>query len=97
MSLDLITRTLLIGGALMNISALAYLLGIAYVLPLAYGQARGDELSMLFFATLITASTVFSWFCFRADRPLLALICMYAWWVVGAWFITALIKSGFSS
>lgn len=89
--MELFTRTFLIAGAILNLCAIACLLGIAYVIPLAYPQAKADEFSVLFTGTLIIASTLLSWFFFRRDSQVIALVFMYAWWIVGVWFINRLI------
>lgn len=85
--MDLATRTLLIAGAFLNLCALAYLLGIAYIVPLAFSRTAGDQMLLLFFSALITLSTLLSWYYFRRDNPIIATVVMYAWWLAAIWFL----------
>lgn len=89
--MDLITRTFLIAGAILNLCAMACLFGIAFIIPLAYPNTKTDEVSVLFVSTLIVASTLLSWYFFRREFQGFALLLMYAWWIVGVWFINRLI------
>lgn len=90
--MDLVVRTLIIAGAIINLCAIACLFGIAYILPLAYPQRHApDEFSVLFVGALIVISTYFSWFSFQREFPGIALVVMYAWWLVGIWFINRLV------
>lgn len=88
--MDLVTRTLLIGGAFLNLCALAYILGMAYIIPMAFGRARSDEMFLFLFSTLIILSSVVSWIFFQRDNRLLAMIFMYAWWIAAVWFVNRL-------
>lgn len=89
--MELIVRTLLLAGAFINMCAIACLLGIAYIIPMAYPGVHADEFSVLLVGGLIVASTLLAWLFFRRDSELVAVICMYAWWIAGVWFINRLI------
>ena len=89
--MELITRTLLIAGAFLNMCAIACLLAIAYIIPLAYPKVHADEFSVLLTGALIVASTLGSWVFFRRGAEGIALVCMYVWWIAGVWFVNRLI------
>lgn len=92
--MDFLTRMMLLAGAFMNICALAYLLGIAYIAPLAFSGVVVRQQSMLLLMSIvIVVSTLLSWFLFNRHQAIASLVFMYAWWVVGIWFINSLIAS----
>jgi hypothetical protein len=93
--IELVVDMLLIAGAFMNICALAYLIGIAYVAPLAFGSVVRDEFLLVAFSMIVMASTLLAWFFFRRNDRLVALLFMYAWWIGGIWFINSLIRASF--
>lgn len=94
--INLVIQMLLIAGAFMNICALAYLVGIAYIAPLAYGSVVRDEFLLIAFSIIVTASTLLAWYFYRRQDNMTALIFMYAWWIGGIWFINSLIRASFS-
>lgn len=88
--MELVIRTLIIAGAILNICAIACLFGMAYILPLAYPGTKTDEFSVLLVGALIVASTFFSWVFFQRGSQVIALVLIYAWWLAGIWFVNQL-------
>lgn len=75
----------LMAGVFINLCLVAYILGILYAVPLAFG-ADYDPPSLLISLVGIIVTTVLAVQLYRRGRYVMAFCVLYGWWMV-VWFM----------
>lgn len=80
----------LMAGVFINLLLVAYILGILYVFPLAFGAGEYDPPTLVIALIGIFVSTGFAIYWYQHRRFLEAFVVLYGWWFCVVWMLRRL-------